>query len=148
MAMGYKKGMNSLFNGYKVRQRHGHQRAMGTGQYVYEHILEAESAIGHQLPQKAEVHHFNEVKTDNQHENLVICEDRRYHLLLHTRAKAYRATGNANSRQCSFCHEWILSGEPDQRRYRYTSGSIRVSHVRCENAYVLRRYHAKKMERP
>lgn len=51
--------------------------------YVMEHRLVAETAIGYVLPATVKIHHFNEIKCDNRNTNLVICEDQRYHMLIH-----------------------------------------------------------------
>jgi len=48
---------------------------------LYRHI--AEKALGHPLPPKAEIHHVDGDPLNNEPSNLVICEDRAYHLLLH-----------------------------------------------------------------
>lgn len=79
-----------------------HPRANRDG-YIYEHTLVAERALGRVLPPMAEVHHFNEVKTDNRGQNLVICPDRKYHALLHTRTNAFNACGNVDWRKCPYC---------------------------------------------
>lgn len=76
------KGPN--WRGGKVRAGAGGyiaQRANRT--YRMEHVLIAEKALGRPLPPGAEVHHFNGNKTDNRAQNLVICESRAYHFLLH-----------------------------------------------------------------
>jgi hypothetical protein len=70
----------------------------------YQHILVAEQVLGKSLPIGAEIHHVNGIKTDNRPSNLVICQDRAYHLLLHMRTRVLRAGGNPNTdRLCSKC---------------------------------------------
>lgn len=54
-----------------------HPRALPNG-YVYEHILRAEKALGKLLPRGAQVHHHTATQ-------LVICQDQKYHRLLHKR---------------------------------------------------------------
>lgn len=66
-----------------------HPRANSVG-YVYEHIVIAERALGHPLPDGAVVHHFDENKSNNGNGNLVICQDEAYHHLLHARQRAVR----------------------------------------------------------
>lgn len=80
-----------------------HPRANCAGDYVLEHILVAEAALGHPIPDGAEVHHVNGDKADNRGANLVICEDRAYHMLIHARMRAYEACGDANWLRCRFC---------------------------------------------
>jgi len=55
------------------------------GERKYEHIHVAEQILGKPLPTGAVVHHFNEITFDNAPNNLVICPDQAYHLLLHRR---------------------------------------------------------------
>lgn len=59
----------------------------------------AEKALGRKLPENAVVHHH----TSNQ---LVICEDQAYHLLLHYRTKAIKESGHADWLQCAYCHKF------------------------------------------
>ena len=68
-----------------------------------EHTVVAERALGHQLPVRAVVHHVNGNGRDNRNQNLVICQDRRYHTLLHRRERILKAGGNPDGEQ--ICHD-------------------------------------------
>lgn len=72
----------------------------------YEHRSIAERAIGKKLPSKAEVHHIDGNKKNNDHSNLVICQDREYHLLLHRRQAAVNAGKPAHFRKCQSCKQF------------------------------------------
>jgi hypothetical protein len=71
-----------------------------------EHEWVAQQAIGRPLRDQERVHHFNKDKADNRSANLVICEDERYHKLLHQRQESMDATGDPSMRKCRFCEEW------------------------------------------
>ncbi|MCK5617331.1 HNH endonuclease [Candidatus Pacearchaeota archaeon] len=70
------------------------------------HRIVAERALGRDLRKGEEVHHINEDKSDFSGKNLVICDGREYHLLLHIKRAALKATGDATSRRCKICKEW------------------------------------------
>jgi hypothetical protein len=67
------------------------------------HVLVVEKVLGHELPQGSVVHHINRNPSDNRPENLVVCQDQAYHLLLHQRQRALEKCGNAEWRPCGLC---------------------------------------------
>lgn len=118
--------------GYVLVRAPEHPRAAANG-YVHEHVVVAEQALGKPLPEQAVVHHHSEDRSDNRNGNLVICEDRSYHGIIHRRMRALEACGNANWRQCRFCREW---DSPDNL-YILPSRKHRGSahHTECKRRY-------------
>jgi hypothetical protein len=116
-------------DGYVELRMPSHPRAKPNG-YVLEHIAVVEAALGHCLPNGAVVHHINENPSDNRNSNLIVCPDRKYHRLLHMRAKALRACGHVDWIHCLICGKWGL------RETMYsvggTSGRHTVCHARAE----------------
>lgn len=78
-------GRKTLASGYVLSYAPNHPRAQHG--YVFEHILVAERALGHYLPEGAVVHHRDEIKSHNENTNLVICQDNAYHNLIHGRMR-------------------------------------------------------------
>ncbi len=71
---------------------------------VAEHILVCEWALGHALPPGVVVHHVDENKHNNANTNLVICEDKKYHHLLHARQYVVNCGGDPNTQKaCRKC---------------------------------------------
>jgi len=83
---------------YDLTYLPSHPRAAPHG-YVLSHILEAEKALGKPLPIGVEVHHFDS-------KQLVICQDKLYHFLLHKRHRAFLSCGNVHWRKCRVCHKY------------------------------------------
>lgn len=103
-------GGRHLNHGYMLVHDPSHPRADVSG-YVREHIKIVEAALGKSLPPRAEVHHINQVKSDNRNANLVLCEDAAYHQLLHRRMRAKAACGHCDWIRCQFCQQWGPLGE-------------------------------------
>jgi hypothetical protein len=108
--------------GHLMVLRPCHPRAGSYG-YVFEHIIIAEKALGKPLPIKTIIHHHTP-------EQLVICQDQAYHLLLHQRQRALKACGHANWRKCKRCH---LYDNPINLSFPKSGGAY---HKDCEAQYA------------
>lgn len=93
------------------------------------HIFVAEKALGRALPVGAVVHHFNEDTMNYSNKNLVICEDRAYHNLLHVRQRALAACGNPEYRKCSVCKQW--DSQANLRIIPRSEKGVEIYHRRC-----------------
>ena len=89
-------------------------------------ICVVEKAIKKKLPQKAEIHHFPNKRNFT---NIVICENRLYHHLLHIRYRALKLCGNVHYRKCVYCKEY------DDPKNLYISEPTRNHHSECANRY-------------
>ena len=133
------RGGRSTNSGYHIVQRPNHPRAVNG--YVREHILIAEKALGKPLPLGAQVHHVDMNRLNNASNNLVICQDNAYHFLLHTRARAKAACGNANWLRCLYC-----SSYSDPAVMHHVNGR-RPYHRECHNQYERAQRAKKRMKR-
>jgi hypothetical protein len=102
-----------------------------------EHVGAAEVALGHPVPKGWEVHHINEIKVDNRPENLVVCQSRRLHVLLHkvpsllarciwlgphgSSVRLFKEFVGPNEYFCVQCHQVKCRSRFDRSR-KYTSG--------------------------
>lgn len=111
--------------GYVMVRAPGHHREGGSG-YVMEHILVAERILGRPIPEKHPVHHVDENRANNEPTNLVICESKAYHNLLHARMRALTATGNASAVICARCGRY---DEPSVMRFRQKRWSRVAMHL-------------------
>lgn len=100
---GLKGDRNPAWKGGRTT-RSGYILVRVDGKYVQEHILIAEKALGRKLSRKHPVHHHDENRTNNANSNLVICQSRGYHNLLHARMNCIRDGVNPNSeKRCMSC---------------------------------------------
>jgi HNH endonuclease len=98
----WKGGRTRTSHGYIWIYRPDHPRAIH-GRYIYEHVAIAEHALGRVMPDGVEVHHVNDIRDDNRSGNLVICQDKSFHKLLHKRERALIACGHADWVCCAYC---------------------------------------------
>ena len=91
------------------------------------HIFAAKEALGKSLPIGAVVHHYTP-------EQLVICQDQSYHMLLHKRQRAYEASGHADWLQCTYCHQF----DSPENIYEQHGKNQSDYHPACRLAYKRR----------
>lgn len=106
----------------------GRNRFMIRGRVMMLNRLMAEKALGKELPKGVIVHHIDENTGNDLGNNLVICEDKKYHRLLHLRTNAIRNGKPANFRKCRFCKQY---DSPENLRI-FIAG---VHHKECINQY-------------
>ena len=85
---------------------HGYIQYSIGGKIRLRHVLTAERALGHILPQGAQVHHVDGNGLNNAPSNLVVCQDQKYHALLHRRMAAIRAGYPAHHVICRHCRQY------------------------------------------
>lgn len=106
-----------------------------TNGYIFEHILKAEKVLKKRLPDKAEIHHLDGDKSNNSNSNLIICEGRAYHFLLHRRMNALKASNHADWRKCLYCKKW------DNPENMYSIHQY-AYHRKCKNEYIQKKYYS------
>lgn len=92
----WKGGRTKDSRGYVLVKVQGHPRAKTAGDYVFEHIIVAESHIGRYLGPSEIIHHINGVKDDNRPENLYITNPSE-HSSVHNNGWAHRVESNLNT---------------------------------------------------
>lgn len=104
---------------------------------IYAHIAVAEKALGRVLPHGVEVHHVDGNGQNNANRNLVICQDKAYHKLLHVRQRVIAAGGNPNTqRVCGSCKEPKLLGEFYRRTATKADGYGRKCKACASSAFA------------
>lgn len=68
--------------------------------------LVAAAALGRPLPARAVVHHINGDDRDDRPDNLVICPNQAYHVLLHQRQWALEQCAHADWLKCHYCKKY------------------------------------------
>jgi len=101
--------------------------------YKPEHVMVAESVFGRSLPPGVLVHHVDENRSNNEPNNLVICQDIAYHKLIHRRLRAYRSCGNADFAKCCYCKRY---GDPKLMMGYVNRGRHSWRHRECQNEYA------------
>ena len=119
-------------NGYVGVWSPEHPRATARN-YVPEHVLVAEKALGKVWPANAMVHHVNGIRTDNRPTNLVVCESQAYHLLLHQRQRALDTCGKPTWLKCTYCKEY--DAPQNLVIYKRPDGGINKYHSECRRSY-------------
>lgn len=119
--------------GYVMVYRPEHPRSTSKG-YVKEHILICEKALGKLLPLGSEPHHVDLSRNNNDPSNLILCQDRRYHMLLHIRTKALHECGNADWRRCSICKQYDSQDRLVHRERNARNGDS-WHHNECRKIY-------------
>lgn len=100
----YAEGKCKHSDGYIWQRCEDHPRAHNG--YVLEHVLVAEQKLGRFLLPEEEVHHENEIKSDNRPENLTVFPNTKAHQQHHVRMTALKACGNPDWRRCRYCHNY------------------------------------------
>lgn len=114
----------------------------GSNGHVLEHQVVASAALGRAIPPGVVVHHHNDDPLDNRPSNLVICHDQAYHMLLHQRTRALRASGNASWRKCRYCKEY---DSPEALKMPTRPGRS-AYHLACSSHYARERRKRKNQE--
>lgn len=99
-------------------------------QCITEHRLIVSVVLGKFLPRSVVIHHFDGNRRNNTHTNLVVCQDQKYHMLLHRRERAKAACGNPDWIKCSVCK--IHDDPANLRIYTRKDGTGNVAgHFDC-----------------
>ena len=96
------------------------------------HVWIAEQVLGHPLLPGAVVHHVDEDTLNNANSNLVICQDKAYHMLLHVRMRVVRTGADPNTeRLCWDCKRILpfAAFTMQSLLWRRSTGRCRTCHA-------------------
>ncbi len=100
-----------------------------------QHVLIAEKALGRELPEGVVVHHHDKNRSNNSNQNLVICEDRAYHSLIHARMRSFEHGANPDIEGwCPRCN----TVKPRDQFYLNPRGVFGIDQM-CIECQLLRR---------
>ncbi len=127
--LGWTKGQPIRFiRGHQVRTRPPLSGYKKIGLRL-EHVLIAERVLGRPLRNAEEVHHVDEHTLNNATNNLVLCQDRAYHMFLHARLRVKKAGGNPNTEKlCNRCHRAL----PFDAFHKLQSNASSRRHAFCK----------------
>lgn len=110
---------------------------IGRNKRALEHREVIKRVIGKEIPRGAIPHHVDYNKSNNKNNNLVLCNDRAYHNLIHRRTDALRLCGHADWLKCCYCKEY----DSEENLYVQNKGSrIAARHIKCHREYMIQ-YH-------
>jgi len=89
-----------------IRLKNGYYHVYTIDGYIPRALHVAQKALGKKIKRPAMVHHVNGDKLDDSNQNLVVCQNKRYHNFIHKRTRAYKACGHADWFKCYECHVW------------------------------------------
>lgn len=112
------------------------------GRFVQEHILIVEKALGKSIPKGAVIHHVDENPQHNWNTNLVLCQDKAYHWLLHARQRVLKDGFNPDThKKCTDCGMYLIKAIFNRDKSRYDA-----LQARCKVCNSLRHIKFKEKE--
>ena len=105
-----------------------HVRSVNNGIRIIIHREIVEKVLGKPLQLNSVIHHFDENRENNRNNNLIVCQDQAYHLLLHKRMLALQASGHVDWLRCYFCKQY---DSPENIH----SGKRMQYHTKCTREY-------------
>jgi len=111
-----------------VQRNGGIYHQLKDGSKKPEHVMIVERILGKKLPKRAVVHHWDRDQTNNKHENLLVCPNQAYHLLIHQRMRALESCGHVDWRKCQYCKQY---DDPNN----LNMGKRTTFHRECRNEY-------------
>lgn len=124
---------NHMWKGGLISTGHGYlKQKISNTDYVPQHVLVAEQALGRPLARKYPVHHVDLNRSNNANNNLVICEDAAYHNLLHKNLRVLRAGGNPHTDKiCVKCKSCLRRDMEFNKNRGSTDGFTNVCRSCC-----------------